>query len=96
MKAIDLIQAMVSDSDIAAHGGTMYFDYEDGGPVKWAKNKFGAKIVWDNGVYCGFHHFYLYGVDIDQSDLQGFLEKHQPDAKFKDFNEQDIYLWRIE
>lgn len=96
MKAIDIIDAMIYDSNLAALSGTMYFDYEDGGPVRWAKEKFGARIVKDNGLYCGFKHLYLYEVDVHQSGLQWFLDKYEPDARLWDFNEQEIYLWRID
>lgn len=98
MKAIDVIEAMCFDSDLAESSSIWVF-YNGDSEEKWIRRIFGDFHLKEGDVIPGY---YLTIWQFDAMDLPFFSHK-APDVTLvrdnpeeADNDDQEIYLWRVE
>ena len=98
MKAIDIIDAMTFDPELAESSSLWKF-YEDESVASWAKRIFGDYHIKEGVMLPGY---YLAAWQCDVLDLP-FKAHNKPDVTLtrddpseSDEDDQEIYLWRIE
>lgn len=98
MKAIDIIDAMCFDPELAESSSIWEF-MEDDTVTSWVKRIFGDFRIKDGVMLPGF---YLTAWQCDALDLP-FKVRNKPDVTFTrddpdeaGDDDQEIYLWRIE
>lgn len=98
MKAIDIIDAMTRDSDVAESSCLWPF-YEDDSVKEWANRIFGRYHVKDGelkpGTYLAIFQFDGVGLTFVSNNTPDVtLVRDDPDEGEED--DQEIYLWRVE
>ena len=100
MKAIDIIDAMTRDSEVAESSLLWPFD-EDDSVKEWANRIFGRYHVKDGelkpGTYLAIFQFDGIGLHAQEWDIARravTLVRDDPDEGEED--DQEIYLWRVE
>lgn len=82
MKAMDLVKAMVYDSDLAVNGGVVTWDRS-----VTLRDYFGA-VSHRGEMECG-EWFYVYGEQYD------FRSLPEPDVVITTEEAGEVYLWKI-
>ncbi len=98
MKAIDIIDAMCFDPELAESSSIWKFG-EDDTVTSWIKRIFGDYHIKEGVMLPGY---YLTAWQFDALDLP-FKAHNEPDVTFtrdnpdeSDADDQEIYLWRVE